>query len=425
MFHASAARHNVSSRLRPVGPVVALLLLAGLGACSDTPTQTTTPPPTPQATAPHVVSSTPADLATNITGYTSFSLTFSKPIDPASPLIYFDPKALFRTVTWSSDGKTMSMRLSLQPSQQYSILIMPQGFRDMNGVSNDEAVDIHFTTSDAIPAGGISGRITGDPLSDFANNPKGAVALALNGPLRELVNLDIAGLSSVNTAGGYDIAHVRDGFYLIVALTDSNHDGAIDLNTGDAFGMLDADLRNGLFSSRIVNIAGESALKDQDFALADPSAIAGAVSYSGSASGPLYGLGLFKADGFDPTHPADYAVIDYWYGSGTTYSVYDIFDMFPTGTYYVGVFLDVDANGIYSPAREPFGFYGGDTPTPITISRGSDANDIVIPLSDPGTSSVTQGPVTWPIRPRNREAQQVLRLAELVRGAGDVRPDSR
>ncbi len=423
MYHASAARPNVLSCLRRVTPVVALIVLAGLGACSDTPTQTTTTtPPSPGPAAPRVVSSTPADLATNVTDYTSFTLTFSRPIDPASPLIHLDPTALFKTVTWSADGKTMSMRLALQPGRQYSVLIMPQGFRDVNGVSNDRAVDIHFTTTDAIPAGGIAGTITGDPLSDFANTPKGAVALALNGPLRELVNLDIAGLASVGTTGGYDIAHVKDGFYLIAALTDSNHDGTIDVYTGDAFGMLDADLRSGLFSSRIVNIAGESALKDQNFALADPSAIAGAVSYSGRASGPLYGLGLFKAEGFDPTRPADYAVIDYWYGSGTTYSVYDIFDQFPAGTYYVGAFLDVDANGIYSPAREPFGFYGGDSPIPITLSRGSDAQNIVIPLSDPGAA--TGASITWPLHPRNRAAQQVLRLAQLVHETG-VRPGER
>lgn len=419
-----ARRERLRSRrsvFLSLAPAVALAAFASLSGCADNSTEPTpTPKPQPQSTPPRVVSTSPSDLSTGVMNLDSFSITFSKAIDPSSPVIYFYPSKYFKITTWSDDGKTMTTRLSLQPDQQYYVMLMPGTFRDMHGVSNVEPAAIHFTTGPAVSSGSISGTIAGDPYSDFAKDPEGAVAVALKGPVTGLQYMLIGGLSPVDQPGSYYVKHLEDRNYLLVAFMDSNHDGTIDINTGDAFGIVNMDFRNQIFANSIVPVMNGGAVTGQDFKLVDPSAISGTVSYAGTIDTWFLVIGLYNVDGFDPSGPPDYALAPEWYGNDTPYSIFDIFDGFPAGTYYVSAFLDRDGDRMYNPSDDPLGFYGGDSPIPVTLSRGSDAQNVSITLNPPLPGAAA--PVAWPVHERSAAVTQALRLAERACNAGGPEP---
>lgn len=372
-------------------------------------------------TPPRVVSVSPANLAAGVDVHTDFSMTFSKPLFQNESFIQIYPTPHYCEVTWSDDGKSFVARLcdQMDDSQQYAVTILPGSFHDLNGVANVEATDVRFTTGVEIERGGIAGTLAGDPLSDFADDPQGASVHALYGTGLWPESMEIAGLAAGGASGTYDIARLSDGEYAVAAILDSNHDGMLDPISGDAWGMLGTDIRNYDLSEITVSVTGGNTVMGADFLLVDPAAVTGSVSYFGSGQAEDFVIGLFEVNGFDPGQPPDYATAQFWYGSGTSYWMHDFFDGFPDGTYYVRAYLDVTMNGLYDAAEDPAGFYGGDTPIPIVISRGSDANDVVILLEDPGPTT-SPAAVAWPVRERGRAAKMLQRLSELSRSTGST-----
>jgi hypothetical protein len=372
---------------------------------------------TPDTTPPQVVSSSPANGATNVSVSANLSITFSEAIDPNSLEVGLNPDPGDGFLSWSNEGKTLTFDpyAALADDQQYTVTILPGGVRDLAGNGIASAVSIRFTTAGALAGGRITGTIAGDPLSSYADDPTGGWVFAVDGPIGAFDDLDVAGLATVAGNDTYDIRQLPDGVYIPVAFMDSNDDVVVDPNTGDAFGVLGVDFLMGDFEPDSVVVTGGGTVSGVDFEIIDLSAITGTLAYTGAYEFGSYeaGVGLFFTAGFDPMNPPDFDTYAYW-PDYTDWQFLNLLSGFPDGSYYVGAYLDVNTNGTYDAAVDPAGFYGGvGTPIAIDIAHGSDANGIVITLVDP-VPPLASTSVTWP-QPKPVRTDLLERLSSLAR----------
>lgn len=204
---------------------------------------------------------------------------------------------------------------------------------------------------------------------------------------------------------------------------DSNGDGQIDTDYGDALGAygiqygVDMDI-----DSVTVTGSPETGI---DFPLWDPVAIAGTVSYQGTyASGdyPIF-FGLFDTTGFDVNNlPEPIAGEDEWWPYEPDYAFSESEDslLVDGGTYYVGAFLDVNYSDSLETDVDPTGLFGtGGVPTPITLVNGADKLDADIVLVDPPSPISDRRAVSWRVRGREPgpTAVRFQRAAALIRRA--------
>lgn len=351
-------------------------------------------------TPPTVVSSDPADGETNVDVNSSLSITFSEPVNPDVLEIVVTPEVGDGEDTWSNGGKTLIFDpfAPLADDQQYVVTIPPGGVVDLAGNGNAEVVVIKFSTGGALAGGSFAGTITGDDQSDYAGDPTGAYIAAASAP--PLFNDDwvMGGFDIVAGNDTYDITNLNDGTWYPFAIMETNDDGRIDPSYGDAVGMYGVDVRAFDFSPDSVVITGGNRVTGVDFVMVDPSAVTGTVSYDGAYGAGYWtvGVGMWDADNFDPNQSPPYATAAYW--PDYTEWQFISLDGIPDGTYYVGAFLDVTGNDTYDPGIDPSGIWGGDTPTPVLISRGKDTLDIVIVLNDPELAArpATARGVAWP-----------------------------
>jgi hypothetical protein len=215
--------------------------------------------------------------------------------------------------------------------------------------------------------------------------------------------------------GNYTVAHLPAGSYFPISVLDSNGDGDINPDNGDAIGAYGADLQSGDVDSVIV---GTSVLSNIDFMLYDPSVVTGSVNYIGS----LYNsccynvfIGAFDTTGFDLNNlgDPDYGTEAYW-PNYTEYRFNGLDGEIADGTYYVGAYLDGNSNSTLDPG-EPMAFYGGSTPTPVTIADGTDAFHVDITLDDAPALVAGSWNVTAPSPTRRQAAMR--RIADAIRGA--------
>ena len=344
---------------------------------------------TADTTPPTLVSTIPANGALNVDVNTFLSLTFSEPISTLGPSLFPDPGDGDLEV--SNGGKTVTFTPyePLLDNQQYTLTAIPGSFADLSGNLNTQFTEVRFSTGSALAAGSIAGTISGDPTSDYADDPTGARVFAAVGPI--FGDVVIAGSAVVAGNNTFDIRYLSDTDYTPLAVMDTNGDGLLDPNFGDAIGAYGVDFDLGDFVPDIVTITGGNRVTGVDFQLWDLSVITGTVTYSGSVKGSYFvGLGLFVTAGFDPSNSPDYEADAQWPDDPEVY-----FEGFPDGSYYVGAYMDVNGINGYQPG-DPVGFYGGlPTPTAITIQNGSDRNDVVIPILDPPTAAQATGSVTW------------------------------
>ena len=379
------------------------------------------------ATPPTLVSSVPANHATNVNVNTNLSLTFSEAINQGMILIQLLPDPGEGEVTWSNNGKTLTFDpvLPLLDDQQYNLTIFPGGVLDLAGNGIVLPVTIVFTTGNALATGSFGGTLTGDPGSNYADDPTGALVVAPDGFPFGGGDFNILGTGIVAGNNTYNIANLPNGVYYPISVMNTNGDGEFDPSNGDAIGAFGADLAQGDFEPDSVTITGGAHVGNVNFPLFDPSAITGTVAYSGQFSVGEYqiGVGVFEVVGFDPTLPPAYGAFIYWpYETAWSFNTLD--DGLADGSYYLGAFLDLNGNFAYDPATEPAGLYGGlQTPTAVTIANGRDVLDIEITMQDPVTSLRSTAKVAWPA-PAQR-APWLTRLSELVRQAGVATPNHR
>ena len=117
------------------------------------------------------------------------------------------------------------------------------------------------------------------------------------------------------TGGIYSINFLADDVYYPVGALDSNGDGSIDPDFGDALGAFGADLSIGDLNIDSVTVAGGNTVSGIDFPLYDTVAISGVVSYTGVAVGPYrFYVGVFNTTGFDINNipEPDFSTENFW-----------------------------------------------------------------------------------------------------------------
>ncbi len=350
-------------------------------------------------TPPTLVSTSPANGAVNVAVDAALSLTFSEAVDQNVLNASAYPQIDAVSFVWSNEGKTLTITPidPLLDNQQYTITFLPGSFQDLAGNPNTTSTTIRFSTGAALATGSIAGTMSGDPASATAGDPTGARVFAIVGPLANLADLQIAGSTTVAGNNTYTLGNLSDTDYNVLSVKDSNGDGLINPELGDALGAYGVNFSLGDFDPDSVTVAGGSHVTGKDFRLFDFSAISGSISYSGAAAGGNHfvGVGLFNKVGFSPTNDPDYATEAFW-PDGIAWSFWQLDFEFPDGQYYVGAFLDANDNFTYDPGSDPVGFYGGlPTPTTITVDSGSDTNDIVIPIVDAPPTTSSHRSVAW------------------------------
>jgi hypothetical protein len=359
---------------------------------------------TPDTNPPTLVSTTPADEATNVDLNIVLRLEFSEAIDPVSgdsDGILITPDLGDGTVVWVDGGRTLMFDpdSALMDNTTYSLVIIEGAVRDLAGNPLSGNYSATFTTSSTLPTGAISGTISGDSRSAAASSPEGTLVV---GFMENLLTWDgdqgappIGGVGVAAGNGDYSILHLTDAIYWPAAFLDADGDGEITPEKGDAIGAYGVDfhtLMGDPIASEVL-ISGGIPATGIDFTMYDLMGIWGEVSYGGSAhSGNLeqfqFYAGLFDTTGFDPENVGNPVL-----GTNSQSIVYEreyIFSEFndglQAGTYYVGAYLDVnpgDGEG-YNPAVDPIGFYMmGNDLGPVTVVNGSDEAGIEIVLADP------------------------------------------
>jgi hypothetical protein len=274
-------------------------------------------------------------------------------------------------------------------------------------------VGVAFSTGGSIATGRIRGEVIGMP-STPASDPTGAlVAATTDVPFGD--DPDIVGAGAADATGDYSVDRLTDDTYYLISVLDSNGDGRVDPESGDALGVYGVvDFENDLPDS--VMVAGGGTVTGADIQLFDPTSISGLVTYEGTmyrdGEFPVY-IGVFDTTAFDPTSTPDHDRTGTWpYDLEFAFSTID--DGLVAGTYYVGAFLDVNSTGLYEPLTDPAGLYGGASPVPVTLADGEDAMGLIVRTDDPGALATPLPGGAWASAPTH------ARAAALVRWAADV-----
>ncbi len=333
-------------------------------------------------TPPRLISSVPRNVATNVGTQTNISLTFSEPLHPDSRWVTIIPYLdVFVLGVLDESGRTLIVETAslLKDNQQYTVYLEPSYFLDLSGNTLDRVTTITFTTGITLESASIAGRVSGDPGTGAAD-PSGASVVA------EGYSNRVA--AQVGQNDTYELKHLPDDLYQIVATKESNGDGVLDFFAGDAIGVYGLDLATNDQDPDSVEISDGAQVNGINFPIYDPSAVSGTLSHSGNYFAYVT---LYTTDGFDPQDPA-YALLaaqtgafqdDPWYLNSLMHD-------FPDGDYYVVAFLDVDDSGFLDPSIDSYNWYGGPgAPIAVHLANGSDVADIVIALSDPGPASTT------------------------------------
>jgi len=366
-------------------------------------------------TPPTVVSTTPADGATGVSVDAVMQIEFSEAIDPNSIEeggIFITPEPGDGIVTWTDGGSTLNFDPTdpLLDDTAYSLIIVEGAVRDLAGNPLSGNYSVIFTTGSSLPTGGYSGTIAGDPHSTAAANPEGAISIAF------MVNMitnsggegppPIGGIDDVASDGTYNIENLEDTTYWPGVMMDTDGNGEINPDYGDAIGLYGVDFTTleGEPEPDSVIIAGGATFTDIDFGIYDPIAIWGRVEYGGSLySADLYMynyyVGLFDTTTFNPESlDPDYGTEGQSIVYNDEFIVHEFDDGLVEGTYYIGAYLDVNYNGDYDPATDPVGFYGiGEEMAHVTVENGEDSGDgIVVVLYDPEElASLNARMVSW------------------------------
>ena len=351
-------------------------------------------------TPPVLVATTPADGAVGVPTDVVLAMTFDEPVDGdrlGNVAVSPDPG---EGVVWFRDGGrtvVFDPDVPLLDNTLYTLVVPPGTVRDLAGNLNAQAWSIVFTTGAALPAGTVSGTLSGDPARPAAADPSGAIVVLATNSIFSDDDLQIVATASVGSGGAWTATHVPDGTFHAYAFLETNGDGVLDPSLGDAIGVYGIDWNVDLVED-VVTVAGGASVTGVDFALFDPMALSGRLFYDGTAYAgrnlPAY-VGVFDTTGFSmDSLPTPVAGWEGGYPWDVDWTVEEVASGLPAGTYYVGAYLDVDTLGVgYDPTTDPVGLYGVGGPVPVTIAEGSDAVGIDIHLADPpGGRAAGAGP---------------------------------
>ncbi|MDZ7261920.1 MAG: Ig-like domain-containing protein, partial [candidate division KSB1 bacterium] len=208
-----------------------------------------------------VVSTIPADGATNVDTAITFQITFNAPLDTSARFDY--PSGFFLSaaihpdtlvgepdsITLSPDLKTVYVHNPhLWPDTRYLLLIA--NAVSSTGDSLSIPYLVTFTTGSSLPTATVSGTVS-YPGTDVT----GTAVILFNAPLfaEEEVEADHATIVQTS-AGNYTINYVSPGTYWPVAVKDFiiTADGGLEPKVGGGLGFYDMDT-NGVPDSIVIS----------------------------------------------------------------------------------------------------------------------------------------------------------------------------
>ncbi len=365
---------------------------------------------------PTVVATSPVNGATNVPLDANLSIEFSEAVDPTSmdnQGVLLSPDPGSGIPTWTNGFRKLNFDPDnpLLAGTTYNMLIPPGTVKDLAGnpLANGEMVI--FSTGPALPMGSFSGTVAGDELSPDAANPAGTIVIAFLVTIGEFDDYEDGpphgGGGIAGVLGNYTISNLADGVYFPLGILDSNNDGYIDPERGDAMGVYGVDFRQSDFDVDSVTIAGGSSVVDIDFPLFDPVTIAGTVSYGGTNyTGSLpyfqYFVGAFSVATFDTSQgipSPDYSTNGRPIAVEPDYALSQFDEHLVPGEWYVGAYMDVNYNWDYDPDIDPAGFYmDGEEFGAVLVENGHDELEIDIIMVDPISGS-TLSTGSWRVDP--------------------------
>lgn len=359
--------------------------------------------------APSVVSSIPARDAVNVATDTNLSLTFSEPMDPYS--VKLRPSVEFDAKHWSNGFRTVTYQTTWRPGTRYTVQVRPGEMRDAAGNAGVQLFTLTFSTGQDLATGSLLGKITGDPNSARAADPTGGLVFA---GVQSAYDLYTSVVGMVGATNSYEIPRLAEGEYFPFYVMDSNGDHLFQPNYGDAIGIYGVTNWDANQPPATVYV-GRAPVSNVSFRIFDPSAVYGLISYDGLRSGAMY-VGLFATDGFDPMTSVPVVTnIAEWNGTWDYIINSLVNGPIPNGTYYVAAYLDADRNGVFDPANDPMGVYGGATPVAVELSHGKDAPGASIVLKDP-VLAANANAVRWPLARRSDRLKPYLDALDHLAG---------
>ncbi|HET7321937.1 MAG TPA: carboxypeptidase-like regulatory domain-containing protein [Longimicrobiaceae bacterium] len=197
---------------RPRHALTAGLLLAGLGCAHIQP-----PSGGPvDRTPPHLVVTRPDSMAVvpNWDGPVVFKFTEGLSEQRVVESVLVSPQTSPLRVDKSGDEIRVSLRHGWQPGVVYHITVLPE-VQDLFGNKIPETLHLVFSTGPAIPAT----RLAGTVVDRITQKPDTAVRVEAIHQPDSLVYA-----TRVDSAGGFTLAHVPEGAYLVRAYHDVNQD---------------------------------------------------------------------------------------------------------------------------------------------------------------------------------------------------------
>ncbi|MBU1921545.1 hypothetical protein KKG66_11920 [bacterium] len=171
----------------------------------------------------------------------------------------------------------------------------------------------------------------------------------------------------------YSITNVPAGNYIVAAFADANLNGEID--AGESVGWWGGDFPD------IVVLNGNVSGINISLATADGGNFYGLLSYGGSLHGASF-VRVFTNPGFSGNPVGGGLIFQNDTGNGVYTGLTTT-----QGTFYADAFLDMNGN-LEPDTDEPYGIYGGTTPTPFVVTPTTTPTDIDIDLFDPVTPPV-------------------------------------
>ena len=181
-----------------------------------------------------VVSTTPADNATNVPLTTTFTMTFSAALDTTALSNNFEQWAgtnidSAASIIFGSDGKSFSATIYLKSNKPYFFGLFTVKGRDGSILASP--YNMHFTTASSFPANSVSGTISSGITGVTQENS--IVALTVNNFQNSANgNPQFGAWGSVNANGTFTIPYVPNGTYWPLAAKDADNDGNIDPTNG-------------------------------------------------------------------------------------------------------------------------------------------------------------------------------------------------
>jgi uncharacterized protein (DUF2141 family) len=397
---------------------------AGTSWSFTTASGSDTDPPTLQST-------TPNDGQTNVPVDINLQIRFSERIAPGEPGFLVTPQIGDGVESRSADGRTLSFDpdSDLQDDQQYTLLIPQGAVSDMAGNKLEESSIIRFNTGSSAPVGRISGTLSGDPDSPQASSPDGAIVFVTTSPIfaDDEGEPSIPAAQVVDASGDYDLRNLENGTYYPTSILDSNGDGLIDTDLGDAVGAWGINLHPDTMDTDQGSIPIASNHDSNiDFRLWDQTVIAGHVAYVGTQyTGEHHDhyiyAGAFRTAGFDPDSvavtPPDYNS-DEIRLYRPEFQIGGFGVLIDNGAYYVGAYMDANDNEAYDPAVDPAGFYmtGGEIDS-VSVADGSDALGLVILLEDPSGGGAATSAWRQPTEEDRARASRNKQLSAAIKKA--------